>query len=101
MELIVWRDTPIASASWPWARSRPVRNARTLFFIAALCRPDATTQPGTPRPRGAHRRYLPGRVATITAGSQPTDRIGVQLPCLTARAIVLPPTNRAASAVIT
>src|SRR5215469_4422363 len=30
---MVCRDTPIASASWPWAKPRSVRSGRTRFFI--------------------------------------------------------------------
>src|SRR5690349_14009801 len=46
MELIVCRDTPIASASWPWASSRWFRSVRTLFFITASCRPKADDSTG-------------------------------------------------------
>ena len=37
----------------------------------------------------------------MTAGSQPTEMMGAQLPCLTASAIELPATNTAARAEIT
>jgi hypothetical protein len=89
IELIVWRDTPIASASWPWAMSRWVRSARTRFFIAYPT--------GPLRPR-RQRRPAPGHDATTTAGSQPTETMGPQLPSLIAATIELTATNATTSA---
>src|SRR5690242_3462531 len=76
---MVWRDTPIASASCPWARSFWIRSARTLFFITY-----GRLTPAGVRRRGRQWRFTPGQQAAITPGSQATETIGVQLPCLIA-----------------
>ena len=51
-------------------------------------------------PRGRQRRRVPGQAATMTAGIQPTETIGDQLPCRMARAIELTATNVAAATAI-
>src|SRR5690349_5783074 len=58
--------------------------------------------PAVPWRRGRHRpRVLGHQVATTTAGSQPTEMMGAQLPCRTACTIELTATTATAIAVTT
>jgi hypothetical protein len=69
--------------------SRWVRSARTRFFIGYPT--------GPLRPR-RQRRPAPGHDAAATAGSQPTERMGPQLPARIAATIELTTMNAATSA---
>src|SRR5689334_12040285 len=89
---MVWRDTPMASANWPWARSFRIRMSRTVFFT-----PAGTAQRAVSRRRERQRRPDPGQTATTTAGSHATEVTGAQLPCLIACATEAAATNTAAT----
>src|SRR5579863_6134705 len=68
---------------------RSVRSSRTRFFIGYPM--------GPLRPR-RQRQPAPGHDAAMTAGSQPTETMGPQLPSLIAATIELTATNAPASA---